>query len=190
LLQELEESGFITQYIPFDKTIKDSVYKLSDEYSLFYLKFIEHAKSTGAGTWLRLSTKSSYNSWGGFAFEGICQKHVVQIKRALGIAGVLTENSLWRYSPKNEQGAQIDLLLDRQDLCINVCEIKFSTSEFVIDKRYASELETKLKVFRDNVKTKKTLFLTMITTYGVKRNDYYTNLVQNEVTMDAMFKTN
>jgi hypothetical protein len=114
----------------------------------------------------------------------------VQIKRALGIAGVLTENSLWRYSPKNEQGAQIDLLLDRQDLCINVCEIKFSTSEFVIDKRYASELETKLKVFRDNVKTKKTLFLTMITTYGVKRNDYYTNLVQNEITMEALFKTN
>jgi uncharacterized protein len=190
LLQELEESGFITQYIPFDKTIKDSVYKLSDEYSLFYLKFIEHAKATGAGTWLRLSTKSSYNSWGGFAFEGICQKHVVQIKSALGIAGVLTENSLWRYAPKNGQGAQIDLLLDRQDLCINVCEIKFSTSEFVIDKRYAGELETKLKVFRDNVKTKKTLFLTMITTYGVKKNDYYISLVQNEVKMDALFKTN
>lgn len=192
LLSELEESGFITQYIPFDKTAKDSIYKLSDEYSLFYLKFIESAKTTGAGTWLRLSTGSSYISWGGFAFEAICQKHVLQIKRALEIGGVLVETSVWRYMPKKgeqgEQGAQIDLLLDRRDLCINVCEMKFSLSEFVIDKKYESEIENKLKVFRENTKTKKTLFLTMITTYGVKKNDYYTSLVQNEVKMDALFK--
>lgn len=189
LLSELEESGFITQYIPFDKTAKDSIYKLFDEYSLFYLKFIESAKATGAGTWLRLSAGSSYISWGGFAFEAICQKHVLQIKRALEIGGVLVETSVWRYMPKKgEQGAQIDLLLDRQDLCINVCEMKFSLSEFVIDKKYASELENKLKVFRENTKTKKTLFLTMITTYGVKKNDYHTSLVQNEMKMDALFK--
>jgi AAA+ ATPase superfamily predicted ATPase len=189
LLSELEESGFITQYIPFNKTAKDGIYKLSDEYSLFYLKFIENAKATGAGTWLRISAGSSYNSWGGFAFEAICQKHVVQIKRTLEIGGVLVETSVWRYMPKKgEQGAQIDLLLDRQDLCINVCEMKFSISEFVIDKKYASELENKLKVFRENTKTKKTLFLTMITTYGIKKNDYFTSVVQNEVRMDALFK--
>src|SRR4051812_13701134 len=190
ILAELEESGFIMQYTPFQKTTKDSIYKLTDEYSLFYLKFIEGSRSTGSGTWLRLSTGSSYLSWSGFAFEAICQKHVVQIKKALGIEGVLTETSVWRYLPKEkeEQGAQIDLLIDRQDLCINICEMKFSTSGFTIDKRYAQELVTKMQVFREITKSKKTLFLTMITTYGVKRNDYYVGLVQNELTMDALFK--
>jgi AAA+ ATPase superfamily predicted ATPase len=190
IMAELEESGFITQYIPFQKTTKDSIYKLTDEYSLFYLKFIEGSRSTGSGTWLRLSTGASYLSWSGFAFEAICQKHVVQIKRALGIEGVLTETSVWRYLPKEkeEQGVQIDLLIDRQDLCINICEMKFSTSTFTIDKRYAQELVTKMQVFREVTKTKKTLFLTMITTYGVKRNDYYIGHVQNELSIDALFK--
>ena len=189
LLEELEESGFITSYIPFNKAGKDSIYKLSDEYSLFYLKFIESTKVSGSGTWLRLATGSSYSSWCGLAFESLCQKQVVQIKRALGIEGVHTETSVWRYSPKkDEQGAQIDLLIDRQDRCINICEMKFSQSEFVIDKKYAAELENKLNVFRENSKSKKTLFLTMVTSYGVKKNNYYTSLIQNEVTMDALFK--
>lgn len=189
LLEELEESGFIAQYIPFEKDTKDSIYKLFDEYSLFYLKFIEGTKAIGKGIWLRLSTGSAFTSWAGLAFESICQKHVIQIKRALGIEGVYTEASGWRYIPRRgEQGAQVDLLIDRQDLCINICEMKFSTAEFVIDKRYATELTTKLSVFKENTKTKKTLFLTMITTYGIKRNIYYASLVQNEVTIDALFK--
>ena len=191
ILAELEESGFITQYTPLQKTAKDSIYKLTDEYSLFYLKFIEGSRPTGGGTWLRLSTGASYQSWSGFAFEALCQKHVLQIKKALGIEGVLTETSVWRYTSKeaNETGAQIDLLIDRQDLCINLCEMKFSTSEFAIDKRYAQELTTKLQVFRERTKIKKTLFLTMITTYGVKRNDYYVGLVQSELKMEALFRT-
>ncbi|HTD92473.1 MAG TPA: ATP-binding protein [Chitinophagaceae bacterium] len=189
LLEELEESGFITPYIPFDKNTKDSIYKLSDEYSIFYLKFIEGARATGAGTWLRLASGSSYSSWGGFAFESTCQKHIGELKQALGIAGVHTETSAWRNIPQEKtKGAQVDLLLDRKDHCINICEMKFSTSQYTIDKKYAAELGNKLKVFKATTKTKKTLFLTMVTTYGVKQNTYYTGLVQNEVTMDALFK--
>ena len=111
-----------------------------------------------------------------------------QIKKALGIDGVLTETSVWRYVPlKGEQGAQIDLLLDRQDRCINVCEIKFSTDDYVITKKYAAELDNKLTVFRTATKTKKTLFLTMITTYGTNRNEYFTGRVQGEVIMENLF---
>lgn len=188
LLEELVESGFITPYIPFDKKVKENIYKLSDEYSLFYLKFMEKARSTGVGTWFRLANTSSWKSWSGFAFESICLKHVSQIKKGLGIAGVLTEESAWRYFPdKSEQGTQIDLLIDRSDYCINICEMKYSQSEFTIDKSYADDLRKKPIVFREKVKTRKTLFLTMITTYGVKRNSYYTELIQNEVTMDALF---
>lgn len=189
LFEELEESGFITQYIPFDKTARDGIYKLTDEYSLFYLKFIENVRATGAGAWLKLANGQSYNSWSGFAFEAVCQKHVPQIKQALGIAGVYTEASAWRYIPKKgEAGAQVDLLLDRQDHCINVCEMKFAGGEFVIDKKYAGELDGKVKVFRHQTKTRKTIFPTMITTYGTKQNMYYTGRIVAEVVMEDLFK--
>ncbi|MBC7874324.1 MAG: AAA family ATPase, partial [Ferruginibacter sp.] len=189
MLHELEESGFISSYIPFDKDANDSIYKLSDEYSLFYLKFIEHTKATGAGTWIRQSAAASYASWSGFAFESVCQKHVLQVKKALGIEGVLTKASAWRHAPgKDREGAQIDLLLDRQDRCINICEMKFATGVFAIDKKYAKELEKKSTIFRETTATKKTLFLTMITTYGSKKNAYHTGGVQAEVVMDDLFK--
>jgi predicted AAA+ superfamily ATPase len=191
ILKELEESGFITPYIPFDKTVNESIYKLTDEYSLFYQKFIESVKASGQGTWLRQISRPSYISWSGFSFESVCHKHTLQIKRALGIEGVLTEESNWRYMPERtsgQSGAQIDLLLDRQDRCINLCEIKFAGDEFVIDKKYAGELDNKINTFRRETKTKKTLFLTMITTYGVKKNDYYTGRVLAEVIMEDLFK--
>lgn len=188
LFDELEQSGFITQYIPFGRTVRDAIYKLSDEYSLFYLKFIEGARATGAGTWLRISQAQSYNSWSGFAFEVVCQKHVDAIKQALGIAGVYTEASGWRHNPRNgDKGAQVDLLLDRADHCINLCEMKFSGGEFTIDKKYAGELDNKIKVFQSQTNTKKTIFPTMITTYGTKQNIYYTGRIVSEVTMDDLF---
>jgi predicted AAA+ superfamily ATPase len=192
LLKELEESGFITAYIPFGKAINESVFKLSDEYSLFYQKFIENAKATGAGTWLRQANTASYMSWCGFAFESVCHKHTVEIKKALGISGVLTEESGWRFQPakgSGHAGAQIDLLLDRQDRCINICEMKFATDEFVIDKKYAAELDNKVNTFRRETNTKKTLFPTMITTYGVKKNDHYIGRIQGEVIMKDLFNT-
>lgn len=188
LLDELMESGFISSYIPFGKKSKDVVYKLTDEYSLFYLKFIEHSRSNGKGTWLKLSRESKWKSWSGIAFESICLKHKQQIKKALGIEGVYTETSGWRYHPpKGEKGAQIDLLIDRQDFCINICEMKFSVNEFIVDKNYAGDLENKVSVFKSQTKTTKTLFLTLVTTFGIKKNEHAIRLIQNEITMDALF---
>lgn len=190
IIKELVESGFIAPFIPFGKTANESIYKLFDEYSLFYQKFIESTKATGAGTWLRQFNSASYNSWSGFLFESVCHKHILQIKKALGIEGVLTEESAWRYHSakgSKEYGAQIDLLLDRQDRCINICEIKFSSNEFVIDKKYAAELDNKLNVFRRETGTRKALFPTMITTYGVRKNDYYTGRILGEVKMEDLF---
>ena len=189
LFEELEQSGFITQYIPFEKTSRDGIYKLSDEYSLFYLKFIDHARATGAGAWHRIAESQSYNSWSGYAFEAICQKHIRQIKKALGIAAVYAEASGWRYTPKKgERGAQIDLLLDRADHSINVCEMKYANGEFTIDKKYADELDNKARIFQAQTKTKKTIFPTMITTYGTKQNIYYTGRIVAEVKMEDLFK--
>lgn len=189
VLEELEESGFIKSYIPFDKTSKDSIFRLSDEFSLFYLKYMDKKKATGKGTWLRISESSSWTSWSGYAFEAICLKHIDQIKVALGISAVYVEESIWRYVPgKGSPGAQIDLLLDRGDRCINICEMKFSTGAFTINNRYADDLEKKRDVFVDATKTKKTMFLTMVTTYGTAKNAYYKKLIQNEVTMKELFQ--
>jgi hypothetical protein len=187
LLEELVESGFIAPYLPFQKNANESIYKLSDEYTLFFLRFVENSRSTGSGTWMKKSATPSWRSWSGYAFEGICLKHTHNIKQALGIAGVYTEVSAWRHAPKAGRGAQIDLLLDRNDVVISICEIKFSTAEFVIDKAYASELREKLNIFRMESRTKKTLFLVMVTTYGLRNNIYSTGLVQNEVKMDDLF---
>lgn len=189
LLAELAESGFITPYIPFGKSSKDSLYKLTDEYSIFYLKFIDGNKATGAGTWLKFYSGTSWKSWSGYAFESICMKHTSQIKKAIGIANVYTEISVWRYLPKNreEQGVQIDLLIDRNDSCINICEVKFAVVPFEITKSYEKELNNKLKVFQYQTRTRKALFLTMITTYGVANSERYPGLVQKEITMDVLF---
>lgn len=189
ILTELEESGFITGYIPFEKNENESIYKLSDEYSLFYLKFIEGAKATGTGTWLRQMNNQSYTSWSGFAFESVCQKHTAPIKKALGIEAVHTQVSTWRHIPeKGKHGAQIDLLLDRADRCINLCEMKFTTTTFTIDKKYGGELDTKVNVFKDKTKTRKTIFPTLITTYGVKANEHSIGRVQAEIIMEDLFK--
>lgn len=189
IITELEESGFISRHIPFGKKIKDSVFRLTDEFSLFYLKFMESSRHTGPGTWIRMSDTTSWKSWSGFAFEGICLKHIEQIKKALGISGVQTTESVWRYAgSKKEPGAQIDLLIDRGDHCINIGEIKFSASPFIITKSYAEYLRTKISVFRERSKTTKTLFLLMITTRGIKKNEYSIGLVENEIDMNALFE--
>lgn len=189
LLEELTESGFISAYVPFEKNTRDSIYKLSDEYSRFYLKFMENSRATGTGTWIKLSAAPSWRSWSGTAFESVCLKHTKEIKAALGIAGVYTEESAWRYVPgKGQQGAQIDLLFDRQDFCISICEMKFSNTTFTIDKTYAAELVQKTDVFKNKTKTRKTLFIVMVTTFGTQDNSYKVGLVQNDIRLEDLFK--
>lgn len=189
IIGELSESGFITSYIPFGKHTKDTLYRLTDEFSLFYFSFIENNNAQGPGTWITFTRGSSWKVWSGYAFEGICIKHQDQIKSSLGISGVYSQVSSWRYIPgKGEEGAQVDMLIDRQDHCINICEMKFSLDRFAIVKKYNDELAHKLSVFRSKTKTKKSLLLTMITTYGVADNTYKIQSVQNEVTMDSLFQ--
>lgn len=189
ILEELEESGFIRSIVPYEHAAKDAIYRLIDEYSIFYLKFMDGTRSNGKNKWLQMSTGNAYKIWNGMAFEAVCLKHVLQIKSALGIGAIQSEESSWRSAgSKNNQGAQIDLLIDRADRCINLCEMKFYSGEFVIDKRYAGELEQKMSVFAEVTKTKKTILLTMVTTYGVKQNSYAQALVQNSITMEDLFR--
>jgi AAA+ ATPase superfamily predicted ATPase len=189
LLNELEQSGFIQMSIPFQKTRRDALYRLSDEYSLFYLRFMDGNKTQANQNWSNISNSGAFRSWSGMAFEAICLKHIPQIKSALGIGGVQTSDSSWQYKGgKDQRGAQIDLLIDRADRTINICEMKYYTGLFTIDKTYAGDLQRKIDVFRKQTETRKSLFLTLITTYGVKRNEYSDRLMQNELRMDVLFE--
>ncbi len=188
LLEELVESGFVTAWHPYDKKSRDTVFKLSDEFTHFYFKFIENNRASGDNIWQTFSSGQSWKSWSDVAFERVCLKHIPQIKKELGISTIYTEDATWRHDPVNGKGAQIDLLFDRKDFIINICEIKYSESEFVIDKGYALELENKRDVFKKITKTKKSLFITFITTFGIKNNEYAKRLVQNSMDANSLFE--
>jgi uncharacterized protein len=189
MLDELEQSGFIKSNKPYDKETKDAIFRLIDEFSLFYLKFMDKANETMS--WARVSEGASYKIWSGMAFEAVCLKHINQIKGGLGLKEKLTKEGSWRYVPakgSKEDGAQIDLLIDRDDHNINICEIKFYTGELTISKSYAGELQRKLDVFQEMVRPRKTLLLTLITTYGVKENIHSESLVKKNLTMAVLFE--
>jgi uncharacterized protein len=189
VLNELAESGFIEKTYPFEKKERERLYRLTDEFSLFYFKFMYGQKGNEKGQWLVKQGTLGYISWCGYAFENICLKHIVQIKKALQIGGVQSTAASWYKAGNNkESGAQIDLLIDRADQCINICEMKFSTKPFTIDKKYATELQNKLMVFREQTDTRKVLLLTLVTTYGLSDNMYKQQLAPTEITMEALFK--
>jgi len=189
-LRELIQSGFVHECPPRDNKTKEAIFRLADQYSLFYLTWIKSNRMSGNDIWLRKAASRKYATWCGYAFETLCLQHVAQVKAALGIANVETSESSWRYRPKSkhDEGARIDLVIDRRDHCTNICEMKFSQNSFAIDKRYAADLSRKLRVFRDRTGTKNTLFLTMITSYGVKRNKHARELVASEVLLGDLFR--
>jgi len=191
-LEELEESGFLLRSVPFGKKENDALYRLADEFSLFHVTWMQSLgrKSPGDGHWLRQSQSQRWRAWSGYAFEGVCLKHTARLKAALGIAGVGSTEAPWRHravGPSKERGVQIDLLIDRNDQTVNLCEMKFSDSEFRIDKRYADVLRRKRDTFRRETGTRKNVFLTMVTTFGVADNAYARELVANSFTIDSLF---
>ncbi len=187
ILLELEESGFIHRYKTFGNTSRDSMYQVSDFYSLFYLKFVKTADLDDLNSWIDRLDNPDVRAWSGYAFEQVCRAHLRQIKSALGISGVQTSASTWNGSDGVSQ-AQVDLVIDRRDHAINLCEMKFSVHTFVIDKAYSEELRRKVSVFKTATATRKSVFLTLITTFGLAQNEYAGSLVQKSLTMDILFE--
>lgn len=188
VLTELEESSFISTTLPFGKKKRETLYRLSDEYTLFYFAFIEKNTSEKKETWLSLTKSSAYQLWAGYAFENLCLKHIAGIKKALGISGIFTnESGFIMKGTAVHPGLQIDLLIDRDDRVINICEMKYYNAEFELTKEYAQKLRMKRERFKNATGTKKHLFLTVITTYGLIHNEHSLGLVEKVVTLDEMF---
>lgn len=188
VLDELTASSFIIEIVPFGKKKKDTLYRLADEYSLFYLQFIEGQKKSSANQWLQQFASQAYKTWCGYAFENICLKHVEPIKKALGISGIQTEVSSFAGTrDKTGSGLQIDMLIDRADKAINLCEIKYYADEWLLTEADATQLRKRRERFRQLSQSKKILFNTVISTYGVATNEHSLGQVDKSLTMDVLY---
>ncbi|SER01486.1 hypothetical protein SAMN02910369_02883 [Lachnospiraceae bacterium NE2001] len=181
-LEDLEQCGFIRKYKDYTTEINGAHFQLIDPLCLFFFSFLDNGKIE---SWNDFFDTPTYYNWCGLAFEKVCLQHTKQIKYALGIAGLSSSEYSW-YSKKTKPGVQIDLLIDRKDDIINVCEEKYSKEPFTIDTSYETDLIHKIEVFRKETNTKKALWLTMISFSGIKMNSH-SNIVINSITGDDLF---
>ncbi len=188
ILNNLEWCGFIRSFSLMDNKIKGEMYQLVDHFTLFYYAFMQ--KRRPENYWQSTESSPERNTWRGLAFEKVCLWHVNQIKQKLGISGVLTDVYSWYCTANKElgrEGAQVDLVLDRKDGIIDLCEIKYSSDRYTISKSYAAELRRKSSTFAQETRTRKAVHTVMITTDGLLHN-VYSGDVQNEVELDDLFK--
>lgn len=189
ILNNLILSGFIRVTSCYGKNKKDAFYQLSDFYTLFYFKYIKNNYGKDEHYWMNATDNPSRRAWSGLAFEQVCMDHIQQIKRKLGIGGVLSREFSWSTNGDEENGingAQIDLLIDRRDRVVSICEMKYSVNLFGINKDYDAELRNKIDSFIKTTNSKKTIQLVLVTTMGLK-NSKYNSIVNSQVLLDDLF---
>ncbi|MBR4272859.1 MAG: ATP-binding protein [Bacteroidales bacterium] len=189
MLDNLERCDFVVSYAQFGNRNKLTLYRLSDFYTLFYFRFVEGNRSRDEQYWLHHYTDRSVESWEGFTFEEVCLRHLAQIKRGLGISGMATEASSWRYVPGkgvDGKGAQIDLVIKRSDKIIHLVEMKFSESKFSITKDYANRLQERKVLFMEQTKTMRGAVLTFVTPSGIAQNSN-SGIVHSQITSKDLF---
>ncbi len=181
-LKELEQCGFIRQYTCIGKDIRDAVYQLMDNYTLFYFQFVRKNKNGDSHFWSSMYNSPLHNAWAGLAFERVCLQHIDEIKKALGFSAVVSTAHSWI-----GKGVQIDLLIDRNDSVINVCEMKYAKSKYALYADEAEKMQHRVDVFAKETGTQKSINLTMITSYGLTA-DSDVSSIQSQVTMDDLFE--
>ncbi|MDE6105713.1 MAG: ATP-binding protein [Bacteroidales bacterium] len=189
ILEDLEACGFIRKYSYQGIKHITSIYQLIDNYTLFYYKFLHNRAGVEENFWSINTNTPIRNAWEGLAFERVCFEHIQQIKQALGIAGVAIQVYSWRVKddPVYGDGAQIDMIIDRADHIVNLCEMKFSTTVYAIEKSVDENLRHKANRFSETQKGHKAVHTILITPFGIKQNRYQYS-VQNVVTAEDLFK--
>ena len=194
ILRNLERCDFVIRYSQFGNKTNDAIYRLMDFYTLFYFRFVDSINSQDEMWWSHNYQSHAVEAWQGLSFELIALTHLPQIKKKLGISGISTAASSWRYHPSRtkeekpeDKGTQIDLLIDRADRIINLCEMKFSVKPFRITAAYEQHLRNRMDIFKTKTKTTKALAHTFVTTYGVADGQHH-SIVDSEVTMYDLFE--
>ena len=188
-LEELGQCGFVRRCRPAGKRVRDSIYQLVDNFTLFHFRFVRENRNGAPGFWSASVDSPVLKAWQGLSFELVCLEHVEQIKRALQIGGVRSVEYAWRCGNpqgKAEKGAQIDLAIDRADGIVNLCEMKFAAGEYALNAADIASMENKKAAFRREIGTRKALHATYVTTFGLARNKY-AGEIQSEVTLDDLF---
>lgn len=189
-MDDLLVSGFVEEVLPYGKAKRGALYRLLDEYSVFYHQFIVKNRKKGKDIWTSLHQSQQYKIWTGYAFENLCQRHIAEIKKALGISGIYTEHYSFnsKANDSTQSGYQVDLIIDRKDDSINLCECKFYNAAYVIGKEYASKLRNRKQEFIESTQTKKTVFNTLITNYGAVKNAHYLDVIDMDLTISDLMK--
>lgn len=185
-LNALIASDFIVKYVPFGMSKKEEYYKVVDPYCLFYLHFAQAIHGGNESFWQEHVTAHPVVTWRNFAFENVCFTHVRQIKRALGVSGVITSASAWSKREDDREGTQIDLLLSRNDNVMNMCEIKYYGGPFTVKKDDYLKLLARQEILAAKVSPRTTVRSTLITTYGLTQNEY-SGVFTNVITLDDLF---
>jgi AAA+ ATPase superfamily predicted ATPase len=181
VLENLCKCDFIRSYSAFGKKERDVLYQLIDLYSLFYIRYVKDDRSMDTHRWSHMMNDGSRKAWSGYAFEQVCLRHIEQIKRKLGIDSILSDVSSWQ-----TKDAQIDLVIERKDRVINLCEMKYSEKPFSITKNYLSKMINRAEIFRIETGTTKALHLTMVSPYGIKDNEQ-ARKIQSVISLDNLF---
>ena len=186
ILSDLEQCDFIFSYARYGNAKNNAIYRIKDFYTLFYYKYVNGIDTKDSLRWTHLSSTPQVSSWQGFSFELLCLLHLDEIKKALGIDRILNDASAWR-SRQPEQNTQIDLVIERADHNINLCEMKFSSGMYAIDKGYEQKLRERMSIFLAETMTRCITRITMVTTYGVLQNKH-SGIVNDEVLLDDLFE--
>ena len=186
ILSDLEQCDFIFSYARYGNAKNNAIYRIKDFYTLFYYKYVNGIDTKDSLRWTHLSSTPQVSSWQGFSFELLCLLHLDEIKKALGIDRILNDASAWR-SRQPELNTQIDLVIERADHNINLCEMKFSSGMYAIDKGYEQKLRERMSIFLAETMTRCSTRITMVTTYGVLQNKH-SGIVNDEVLLDDLFE--
>ena len=186
ILSDLEQCDFIFSYARYGNAKNNAIYRIKDFYTLFYYKYVNGIDTKDSLRWTHLSSTPQVSSWQGFSFELLCLLHLDEIKKALGIDRILNDASAWR-SRQPEQNTQIDLVIERADHNINLCEMKFSSGMYAIDKGYEQKLRERMSIFLAETMTRCSTRITLVTTYGVLQNKH-SGIVNDEVLLDDLFE--
>lgn len=186
-LNNLQNCDLTRHYYIKEKKIKKTggIYQLIDFFSLFYLTFAD--KGLGDERyWTHHLLSPELNNWYGLCFERICITHIKQIKRALHLDAMATQTYSWRSKKSKDKGAQIDIIIDRADKMINVCEVKYCQGPYSLDKAEYEKLLNRMQAFAHETETRNGLYLTMITTEGLAEGKYANNIV-SQIVLDDIF---
>ena len=188
MLKVLEQCDFIRSYSTPNKAKQDRVFQLIDNFTLFYFRFIEGNDNPPEDYWSVFSGTQEARIWRGLAFERIALLHIAQIKRKLGISGVITRQFAWRNRSVDGkgEGSQIDLVIERNDAITNLCEIKCTAEPFEITDAYDAHLRNRREIYLNETGTGNAVHLTFISAAGLKKNANAGD-VQSEVVLDDLF---